>query len=206
LIATDVGRGVAETYYRINDGSIYDVRTHGQPNIAIENANNTLEYWSVDNARIEELPHKILTGIKLDKSPPTVEIPSREPAGDVHPDQPVKVSINVTDATSNLKNVTLYYTLDNGTTWEESVPTNPNAPTSLYEATIPGQQPGTWVKYKIVAHDYAGNNATLDGTGPYCTYQVIPEFSSTIILPLFTALSLITIIFTRKKLLGKLKN
>jgi hypothetical protein len=34
-----------------------------------EGANNTLEYWSVDNFGNAE-PHRILTGIKLDKTPP----------------------------------------------------------------------------------------------------------------------------------------
>jgi hypothetical protein len=79
LIATDVGRGVAETYYKINDGSIYNVSTHGQPNIAIENANNTLEYWSVDWAGNEEFPHKILHGIKLDTKFPVIRADSKFP-------------------------------------------------------------------------------------------------------------------------------
>jgi PKD repeat protein len=39
-----------------------------------EGDNHTLEYWGVDNAGNEELPHKILTGIKLDKTPPTGQV------------------------------------------------------------------------------------------------------------------------------------
>ena len=70
LTATDHESGVAETYYRINDGSVQNVSAHGQPRITTESANNTLQYWSADNAGNEDLPHKILTGIKLDKTAP----------------------------------------------------------------------------------------------------------------------------------------
>ncbi len=71
LTATDHESGIAETYYRINDGSVQNVGANGHPHITTESANNTLEYWGVDNAGNEELPHKILTGIKLDKTTPT---------------------------------------------------------------------------------------------------------------------------------------
>lgn len=68
LSAIDNESGVAEIYYRINDGAVKAVTTDGQPPITFENSNTTLEYWSVDNVGNEELPHKILTGIKLDKT------------------------------------------------------------------------------------------------------------------------------------------
>jgi parallel beta-helix repeat protein len=66
--------GIKETYYIINPPVwiTNNVSANGQPLITQENANNTLEYWSVDNAvpANEERPHKILTGIKLDKTVP----------------------------------------------------------------------------------------------------------------------------------------
>jgi hypothetical protein len=285
LTATDDLSGVAETYYRINDGSIQNVSAHGQPLITCEGADNKLEYWSIDNAGNEE-SHHVLTEIKLDKTAPTgsvsisndatytnsisvtlaltasddtsgvyqvrysndgvwdtepwetptptktwtltsgdgtktiyyqikdnaglvsttysdtiildetapiIDIPSREPAGDVQPNQPVKVSVNVTDATTQVKNVTLYYSLDNGTTWEQPIPMTLNSSNSLYEATILGQPIGTLVRYKIVAYDYAGNNATLDGTEPYSVYQVVPEFSPNLILPIIIIFSVMTL-------------
>jgi len=74
LTASDDKSGVSEIYYMINYGPIRNVGTYGQPYITIQGANNTLEYWSVDNAGNEELPHKILTGIKLDKTAPTGSI------------------------------------------------------------------------------------------------------------------------------------
>ena len=190
LTAIDDGSGVAETYYRINNGPTKAVSVDGQPLITTEGTNNTLEYWSVDNCGNEELPHKILTGIKLDRTPPTISIPSRDPVGDVQPDQTVKVSVNVSDATSHVKNVTLYYSLNNGTTWEP-IPMNLNSSTSLYETATLGQPAGTLVRYKIVAYDHAGNNKTLDGMKPYCIYRVVPEFPPSLILSLFIMLTLL---------------
>lgn len=67
----DLG-GLANIYYRINNGQTESVNGDGQPFITTEGANSTLEYWSVDNMGIEEKPHRLLTGIKLEKSPPTI--------------------------------------------------------------------------------------------------------------------------------------
>ena len=72
LTATDDVSGVSETYYRINNRAVKAVSRDGQPRISTEGANNTLEYWSVDYAGNVE-PHKILAGIKLDKTPPSVK-------------------------------------------------------------------------------------------------------------------------------------
>ena len=74
LAATDNESDVTETYYIINNGAIESVGEAGQPVITTEGANNTLEYWSVDTVGNEELPHNILTDIKLDKTPPVVNI------------------------------------------------------------------------------------------------------------------------------------
>jgi PKD repeat protein len=197
LTATDDLSGVAETYYRINDGPIQNVSAHGQPLITTEGANNALEYWSIDNAGNEELPHKILTGIKLDKTVPSIGVPSRDPAGDVQPGQSVKVSVSITDITSQVKNVTLSYTINDGEMWTD-LPMNHTA-SNLYEATIPPQQAGITVRFKIIAYDYAGNNATLDGTQPYCVYQVIPEFPPSLILPIFMIITLLAATAYKRK-------
>ncbi|NIS82039.1 MAG: PKD domain-containing protein, partial [Anaerolineales bacterium] len=86
LTATDDLTGVAETYYRINDGTTKNVSIDGQPRITTESANNKLEYWSVDAPGNEELPHKILTEIKLDKTSPFADAGSNL---SVDEDQPV---------------------------------------------------------------------------------------------------------------------
>jgi len=133
----------------------------------------------------------------LDKTAPSIDIPSREPAGDVQLYQSVEVSVNATDVTSQVKNATLSYTTNNGETWTD-LPMNHTA-SNLYEATIPPQEAGTTVRFRIVAYDYAGNNRTLDGAEPYCVYQVVPEFPPSLILPLFMILTLLAVIFYRRK-------
>ena len=74
LTAIDNESGVAETYYKINNGPVKSLSINGQPLITTESTNNTLEYWSIDNTGNEEAPHKVLTGIKLDKTKPSSSI------------------------------------------------------------------------------------------------------------------------------------
>jgi len=121
LSAMDDFSGVAETHYKINEGPIKTVSADGYPRITTESANNTLEYWSIDNAGNEEFPHKVLTGIKLDKTSSLIGVPFRIPEDDVQLDQEVKVSVNVTDSVSGVKYVTLsclniYKPVSNSTT------------------------------------------------------------------------------------------
>jgi len=71
------GIGVLAIYYRINYGTKKDVRRDGQPKIT-DQGSNTLEYWSVDKLE-NEGEHKILTDVKLDKTPPNFTDWSKEP-------------------------------------------------------------------------------------------------------------------------------
>ena len=198
LTASDDKSGIFEIYYRTNSGPIQNISAYGQPLITTESASNTLEYWSVDNAGNEELPHKILTGIKLDKTVPTIGTPSRIPEGDVEPDQEVRILVNVTDFLSDVKNVTLSYNLNDSTVWI-SLPMVFNSTTGLYETIINIQQANTLVRYKITAYDNAGNSKVEDNNGTYYAYPVIPEFSSTTILQLFMLTTLIATILLKKK-------
>lgn len=136
--------------------------------------------------------------LDADNSIPLIGTPSRAPEADVQPNQEVKISVDVTDPESGVENVTLSYTTDNGKTWENRT-MSLNQSTSLYETTIPGQEAGTRVKFKIVAYDRVGNNATLDGTEPYCTYQVVPEFPSFLVIPLFIMAALLPVMVHRKR-------
>lgn len=133
-----------------------------------------------------------------DNSIPAIGTPSRAPEADVQPNQEVKISVNVTDPESGVENVTLFYTTDDGTTWESRT-MSLNQSTSLYETTIPGQEAGAWVKFKIVAYDRVGNNATLDGAESYCTYQVVPEFPSFLVMLLFTMVALLPVMVCRRR-------
>ena len=67
-----------------------------------------------------------------------------------------------------------------------------------FQATIPGFQEETYVSYKIVAYDYAGNKAENNNNNSYYTYHVIPEYNANIILAILILLTILTIIFTRK--------
>lgn len=171
LTATDDVGNVLETYYRINNGPVKTLSQDGQPSITTSSANNTLEYWSVDWAGNEEFPHKFLSEIKLDKVKPNIAVPTRIPSGDVATTQEVRVKVNVTDPLAGVKNVTLFYTVTDGTVWENRT-MDYNVSTSLYEALIPTQQDGTLVKFKIVAYDNVGNMAVKDNNKKYYTYRV----------------------------------
>jgi len=111
LTATDTESGVAETYYRINNGAAKTVSANGQPPITIEGANNTLEYWSFDNA-VNEETHKLVTGIKLDKSPPAslINLNGTLGSGGWFTSD-VTVSISVTDSVSEVGRTE--YNIDN---------------------------------------------------------------------------------------------
>jgi hypothetical protein len=138
--------------------------------------------------------------VVFDGRPPDIDIPTKDPpANNVQPYQNVTISVNVTDNLSGVKNVTLVYSLDNGTTWENPKSMNLNTTSSLYEGTIPGQPMGTEVRFKIAAFDYAENNVTKDGTSLDYTYIVVPEFPTALALPIFMTATLLAIIFCRKK-------
>jgi hypothetical protein len=155
----------------------------------------TVYYQIKDNAGL--ISETYTDTIVLDTTIPNIETPTREPADNIQPDQSVKVSVNVTDAISQVKNVTLYYTINDGETWTD-LPMN-HTVSNLYEATIPPQQAGTTVRFKIVAYDHAGNNRTLDGAEPYCVYQVVPEFPLSLFLPLFMIITLMAVIAYKRK-------
>lgn len=74
LTAADDFSGVQATYYKVNSGPARTVVADGQPYITSESSSNILEYWSVDFFGHEEIPHHILTEIKLDKTSPSGSI------------------------------------------------------------------------------------------------------------------------------------
>jgi hypothetical protein len=135
---------------------------------------------------------------ETDDTPPEIGIPFQNPPSyDVKDGEQVTVSVSVIDIESGVKNATLFYNINNGDYWENR-PLNYNPPTVQYEATIPGQEEGTNVKFRIEAYNNAGLKATRDETEPYSTYQVIPEFSIFGIV-LLSIVATLTIIIYRKK-------
>ena len=142
--------------------------------------------------------------VVVDEDPPFIDYPLQEPSVDIMPDQQVKVSVYVSDDVSGVKNVTLSYTTDNGSSWTDA-PMNYNTLTYMYEANITGQPAGTWVKYQIVAYDVAENMAVQDNAGEFFVFSVIPEFSSVIVLPLFIAILLIAVTLKMMNITRKTK-
>jgi len=131
-----------------------------------------------------------------DNIPPVIGTPQQDPPEVAMPGQPVKVTVNVTDAETGVQNVTLLY--QNNTEWY-SIPMEYNATSELWQATIPGfDQIGLQVKYIIEAYDNADNHAVNDNAGEYFVYEVIPELTLVFVLALLTILSMLTIILTRK--------
>ena len=100
LTAIDNESDLNETYYKINDEPIKTVSVYGQPLITKESANDTLKYWSVDNAGNQETP-KILTDIKLDKTVPKGSITINDGATSTTSTQ-VKLTLSAEDTTSGV--------------------------------------------------------------------------------------------------------
>ena len=94
------------------------------------------------------------------------------PEGDVKPDQGVKILVNAIDSLSGVGKVILSYNINNSPIWTYITMTL-NTTIGLYEATIPGQQANSLVKYKIIAYDNAGNFAVEDNDGKYYVYTVL---------------------------------
>jgi hypothetical protein len=179
---------------------------------AIPDAGYSFNLWIFDSQIRTENPIAIiidssytLTAYFIDNIPPEISEPWQDPPlENVQPFQNVTVWVNVTDYGSGIKNVTLWYSIDNGASWTilnmTALPI-PSDTRIIYEATIRGYENCTWVTYKIIAYDNAGNNATKDNNGYGYQYHVIPEFPSTsiFILLMLTTLIATTLWETKRK-------
>jgi len=162
LIAFDGESGVAETYYRINNGPIQNVSTSGQPQINMESANNTLEYWSTDNAGHEEFPHKILTGIKLDKTQPSGSILIGGNATYVNSTS-VILTISASDAISGVAQMRFSNV---NMTWLDWETFNSSRNWSLVSGDGPKTVYVQFMDNAALASDTYSANAMLDTTAP----------------------------------------
>jgi len=134
----------------------------------------------------------------VDNTPPVIGIPSQNPLKEnVTSYQNVTITVDVTDLGTGVHNVTLWYSIDNGTTW--IVLKMNEIATNTYQETIPGYGNCTWVTYMIVAYDNYENSAIEDNYGYYYVYHVIPEFPSFLTLTLFLIATLLTVVAYRRK-------
>jgi hypothetical protein len=134
----------------------------------------------------------------VDTTPPNITNIHQSPANDsVYPEDEVKVNATVTDDISGVKQVILFYDVNSSGTWIEENMTNLEG--DIWNATIPAFLYGTNVTYAISAEDNVGN-AIMTAEMEYgIQYQVIPEFSSLIAVPLFMMASLIAIVAKRRR-------
>lgn len=152
LTATDNESGVKETYYQINDGTEKAVNADGSPVITSEGANNTLEYWSVDNAGNVESSNMLIS-IKLDKTAPTGSITINVGAASTTSSS-VTLTLSAADATSGVAQMRFS---NDGVTWSSW---EGASPTKVWTLTS-GDETKT-VYYQI--RDNAGNTATYSDT------------------------------------------
>jgi hypothetical protein len=187
---------------------IYNYQTGFSVNVtAIPSSGYSFDHWMIDGENSTENPITVimnanhtLEAVFIDNIPPTIGIPIQNPPENVLPNQNVTVAVSVADSGLGVNNVTLLYTINNGTTW---TPLNmTEVSTNIYQTTIPGHENGTWVTYKIVAYDNNGNSAINDNNGYFYVYHVIPEFS--IWFPIFLAFLILTFaitVYKRKSLI-----
>jgi hypothetical protein len=124
----------------------------------------------------------------------------REPSGDVPVGEAVQVYANATENENGIKNSTLSYSIDNGTSWTD-IPMNQTGTPNIRKGTIPPQSNSTFVKFKVTVYDSAGNFVVNEGESSLYVYNVlIPEFSLSIVsILLATAAPSIMLLYHRKK-------
>lgn len=145
--------------------------------------------WEHDGARWNSQ-----LGIRYyeDVEPPFIGLLTQNPPINITTEQEVRVSAEIKDNETGVKNVTLYYTINNGTSWTP-IEMHYNSTTDLYETVdpIPAQILGTSVQYKITAYDNGGNSQTEDNAGEYYIYTIVPELTPTALLVAATIATLI---------------
>jgi hypothetical protein len=144
--------------------------------------------------------------VVIDNTSPSVSTAYQNPPGqladptvtlNVSQGTAVTVSVNVTDASSGVKQAVLSY--NNGAGWVNQTMSGTG---SLYTATIPGQPAGTAVTYYVTAIDNALNAARTPTDQLYYPYSVVPEFNFALLLLIVaigTTLAMLTSRTTRRK-------
>jgi len=160
--------------------------------------NKTVYFQIKDRASLMSSGYE--SSILLDTKLPSIETPSQNPDGDVQPGQAVEISAYITDSGTGVESGSLLYNANSSGQWM-NLPMTPNSETDLWESTIPGQQAGIAVQYKIVAYDSAGNKIVdSNSTYQYVVSGVIPEFPAPmgIVVLLMIATLLAAMVYRRK--------
>jgi len=132
--------------------------------------------------------------VTVDNTSPMIADPIWAPTEPITSEE-VIVSVGVSDAGgSGIKNVNLCYQTNGDWSLLQMIKSN-----EVWTATIPGQSEGVNVTFFVEAFDNVGNHAISEGTEPYSTYQVIPEFPSVQILLILIIITAILVIVYRRK-------
>jgi hypothetical protein len=170
---------VNETFYRINGGQTLNVTSNEEPTITTESSNNTLEYWSTWNlygAGTADLPHVTLSGIKLDKTPPTGSI---SPSSNVVSSPTITLNLDANDDVSGVAQMRFANQNSGWSSWEAYA-------TSKTWTLVGGE--GT----KTVTVQYSDNagltanyscTVTLQATVASPSATVVPTMTAAIVAP-----------------------
>ena len=156
--------------------------------------------YNLSSTDIEE------NAVVIDNTPPIISNPYQDPPGqivepgqvvEVNVGQNVTVRVNVTDLTSDVKQVILCY---NVTANEWRNITMQHTEGNEYMTTVPldALPVGATVFYYIIAIDNANNVARLPINGVSFQFYVIPEFSTVAIILVFIATTLLTFLKRKK--------
>ena len=161
------------------------------------NSNATRYIFAIQDTRtvekiniIEVYRIETSTNTLPDVISPLIGAPFRNPPQEnVQINQPVTVSVNVTDTQTGVREVILSYRRDQSSAWTNTTMNSVNG--DMYVGQIPGFPEKTQVQYKIIAYDNAGNFAVNDKAGQYYVYADSSEFP---LVPLLATLMIFTIV------------
>jgi outer membrane protein assembly factor BamB len=161
LTASDNLSGVANTFYRIDDGV---VQTYSGPVVIADQGFHFIEYWSVDFLNNTEISHVRM--FVIDSVAPVVTATASPSSAPKRP-QPVTVTIsgNVSDATSGFNSASFNVIDEYGVT-QPSGPVTVQADGSYsFTLTLPatkngGDKDGHLYTIVVTASDQAGNSAS----------------------------------------------
>jgi len=159
-------------------------------------ADGTHELTVIANFTDRDISESATVWFTVDTAPPSITDVTQLPVtvnGTL--EDGTKVNATVTDSGSGVKRVSLNYTDGNGT-WMIAEMAQLG---DIWNGTIPAFPHGANVTYTIIAEDKAGNTVTTEELyGHQNQYEVLPEFPSWIILPLFLTATLAVTIYKKK--------
>jgi len=140
------------TFYKINDGDVEEYDPGSIIVLSTEGTDNSIEYWSADNAGNEELPHNIIEDIKIDISEPAITIV--EPPDIVYPGE-ITINGTITEYSSGSGVDRMIIKIDNEQVYNKTY----NGEQSVFFETQFIADIAEIYDIYVESYDLAGNNA-----------------------------------------------